>query len=44
MEEIQLFYYPEKCKFYKNKVWFLKYIILVKRVEIKNKKIKEIKN
>ena len=34
----------KKCQFYKNKVYFLKYIVSGKRVQMEDERIKEVKN
>lgn len=44
LQKYKLFDNLKKCQFYKNKVGFLSYIILVKKVKIKAKKIKVVKN
>ena len=40
----RLFTYLKKCRFYKNKICFLNYIILAKKIEIKDIKIKIVTN
>lgn len=44
LEKYRLFINLKKFQFYKNKVYFLDYIILILRVKIKDKKIKVVKN
>ena len=34
----------KKCRFYKDKVWFLEYVVSAYRVQIKNERIKVVKN
>ena len=34
----------EKCQFYKDKIYFLKYVILVQKVKIEDIKIKIVRN
>ena len=40
----RLYTNQKKCWFYKNKVYFLNYIILAQKVKMKDKQIKEMKN
>lgn len=44
LEKYKLFINLKKFQFYKNKVCFLDYIILIQKVKIKDKKIEVVKN
>ena len=44
LQKYKFFANLKKCQFYKNKVHFLDYIVLAKKVNIKNRQIKVEKN
>ena len=44
LKKYGLFPNLKKCWFYKNKVWFLGYIVLAQRVQMKDKRIEVVKN
>ena len=39
-----LFANLKKCRFYKNEMWFLKYVVLSQGIRIKDERIKEVRN
>ena len=39
-----LFANMKKCRFYQNEICFLKYVVLLKKINIKAKRIKVVKN
>ena len=44
LKKYKLFANLKKCRFYKDEVYFLSYIILAQRVKMKDKQIKAVKN
>ena len=44
LKKNSLFANLKKCRFYKDKICFLKYVILTQSIKIENKQIKTVKN